>query len=179
MSIFGNDYHQGTFYPKFPQKCLNYNGKMTFQVNGSTTNQKPITFRSSWEQKVCNFCDTKVNVLEWGSEIYTIDYLNECDGQKHKYVTDFYIKVKTKNNEIISFIVEVKPACQMERFDSLGRLLMPDPPKRKTQKSIATWQELCETVRKNHSKWNYAREWCKHRGYKFIVLNEDNIGIIQ
>ena len=176
---FGGNYSQGTFYPKFPYKCLNYNGKMNFKVDGKITNQKPITYRSSWELKVCNFCDTKENVVEWGSELFTIDYVNQNDGKKHRYVTDFFIKVKRKSGEVVSFIVEVKPDCQAEHFDQFGRLVMPDPPKHKTQKTLANWQERCDVIRKNNSKWNYAREWCKHQGYKFIVLKESNIGIIQ
>jgi hypothetical protein len=179
MSNFGGNYTQGTFVPKHPEKCLNYNGKMQFKVNGWWTNQKPITYRSSWELKVCNFCDTKANVIEWGSEIFTIDYINQNDGQRHRYVTDFYIKVRKKSGEILTFIAEVKPDSQSEHFDQFGRLIMPDPPKHKTQKSMMNWQERCDIVRKNNSKWNYAREWCKHQGFNFIVLNESNIGIIQ
>lgn len=176
---FGGNYSTGVFYPKHPEKCLNYNGKMDFIVDGKRVKEKKITYRSSWELKVCNFCDKKSSILEWGSEVITLEYINQNDGKKHRYVTDFFIKVKRKSGEIVTFIVEVKPDCQSEHFDQFGRLVMPDPPKKKTQKSIANWQERCDIIRKNNSKWNYARDWCRKEGYKFIVLTENNIGVIQ
>ena len=179
MGCFGSNYLTGTFVPVHVEKCLNYNGRFQFTVDGRNTSQKPISIRSSWEWKLCKFCDSKVNVLEWGSEIFVIDYVNQNDGKKHRYVTDFYMKVRKRSGEIVKYIVEVKPACQSERLDEFGQLVMPDPPKRKTQKSIANWQERCDVIRKNNSKWTYAREWCRRQGYEFIVLNEENIGVIQ
>ena len=44
MSIFAKEYMQGTFVPKHPEKCFNYNGQVP--------DAKPITFRSSWERRL-------------------------------------------------------------------------------------------------------------------------------
>lgn len=171
MGVFNKNYSENYYCPKNPDKCLNVNGKLP--------NAKQPYYRSSWEHKMCSFCDSNPNILEWGSEVLEIPYVNVNDGRKHKYVTDFYVMLKNRAGEIKKYICEVKPACQCERFDELGQLIMPDPPKRKTEKSIMRWNELCEVVKKNHSKWVYARRWCKDNGYEFIVLNENNIGVIQ
>ena len=57
MSMFNNVYLKGNFNPKHPEKCLNYNGRVTIA--------KPVTFRSSWEKIFANWCDLNENVLEW------------------------------------------------------------------------------------------------------------------
>ena len=56
MSMFNNNYLQGKFRPKHPEKCLNYNGK----VEGHE-----ITFRSSYEKIMANWLDLNNNILEW------------------------------------------------------------------------------------------------------------------
>lgn len=170
MSMFSGDFTKGTFYPKNIDKCLNYNGKLP--------GVKPVTYRSSWELKVCNFCDRKENVLEWGSEVITLPYINENDNKKHNYTPDFKITIRDRKGNIITYICEVKPASQSEKFDEMGVLIMPKAPKRMTQKSVAKWQERCDVVRMNHSKWVFAREMCKKEGYTFKILTEKELGIM-
>ena len=59
-----------------------------------------IIYRSLWERKFMTFCDRNPNVIEWGSEEVVIPYRSPLDGRVHRYYVDFYIKVRTKSNEI-------------------------------------------------------------------------------
>ena len=174
--MFNSNYTTGHYVPTHQEKCINFTGTSNYFKN-IVVKKKEITFRSSWEWKVCNFCDRYANVLEWGSEVLTIPYMNESDGCKHEYITDFLIVVKTKKGTVEKWVCEVKPDCQAEHFDELGRLVLPPAPKKKTQKTIANWQQRCDVVRKNHSKWTYARQWCRDNGYKFKILTETAIGV--
>jgi hypothetical protein len=55
-------------------------------------------------------------------------------------------------------------------------VIYPDPPKKKTQKSLLQWQERCNVIRINNCKWQAARKWCQENGYIFDVLSEEDVG---
>lgn len=169
MSCYSKNYYQGTFVPKHPEKCLNFNGKLY------PDKTLPITYRSSWEQILCNFCDMQVNILSWGSEVVEIPYYSEIDGKTHRYILDFLIILRNKNGEIKKYAVEVKPDSQAEKLDENGNVIYPQAPKRKTQKSLAKWQERCQVIRRNAEKWEAAKEWAKRRGFEFRAITENEI----
>lgn len=121
-----------------------------------------IFYRSSWELKLCIWLDTNSDIIEWSSEETVIPYICATDNKQHRYFVDF--KVKTKNGDI--FLVEVKPYKQT---------IPPTPGKRKTKRyleEIFTWG-------KNESKWNAAKDYCKERGWKFIILTEKEINPVK
>ena len=68
---------------------------------------KNVVYRSSWEYKFMQWCDSRSAVQEWGSEEIAIPYVSPVDGKRHKYYPDFYVKVRGKK-----YIVEVKPFRQ-------------------------------------------------------------------
>ena len=91
-------YHQGRFHPQNPQK---YKG----DVNN-------IIYRSSWELKFMQWCDRNENIVEYGSEEFWIPYVSPVDNRVHRYFPDFIIKVKESNEEIKTYVIEVKPKRQ-------------------------------------------------------------------
>ena len=168
MSTFNKKYYQGQFYPRHPEKCLNYNHKLWDR-------EQPITYRSSWEQILCNFCDIEVNVLAWGSEVVEIPYYSEIDGKNHKYILDFLMIVRKKDGTLGKWAVEVKPDSQAAYLDKFGNVVYPQAPKRKTQKALAKWQEKCQVIRRNGEKWEAAKRWANKRGFTFCIKTENEI----
>lgn len=167
MSIFNSNYNKGIFNPSNKEKCLNCKG-----------NGKEITYRSKWEKIFMSWCDREENILEWGSEIYQIPYYSQLDGKTHRYISDFVMTCKTKDGNTEKWLIEVKPKSQVPRLDEGGNIIYPKPPKRKTEKQMQNWTEMCNTLKKNDEKWKSAKEWCYKYGYKFKVVTEVELGII-
>lgn len=143
-------YYQGKFIPKFPQKYV-----------GDSTQ---IIYRSSWELKFMNWCDNTPAVMSWSSEEIVIPYKCPTDNKVHRYFPDAKIQIVDKSNTTKTYIVEIKPKKQTKP---------PQQPKNKTKKFL---QEVM-IWGKNEAKWKAAKEWCLLRGYDFIILTEDELGI--
>ncbi|NBT09027.1 MAG: head completion protein [Chitinophagia bacterium] len=139
--------YKGFFKPKNPQK-----------YRGNPTN---IVYRSSWECKMMTYVDQHPDVVEWGSEEFSIPYVSPIDGKIHRYFPDFWIK--KKDNEIL--VVEIKPSVQTKP---------PKPQKRITKRyvtEVRTWGI-------NSAKWKAAKSYCDDRKWKFIIMDEYNLGIV-
>ena len=121
-----------------------------------------IICRSLWERRVCKYFDENVNILKWGSEELTIPYYSPMDRKTHKYFPDFIAKIKNKNGNVKTVVVEVKPKKQTKP---------PKKPKRKTKNYI----NECATYTINEAKWGAANKYCKNRNWDFIILTEDDI----
>ena len=143
-------YHQGKYKPKNPEK---YEGDPT-----------GIVYRSSWELKFMNWCDSNTAIIKWQSEETIIPYICSTDGKWHRYFIDFKIKVRDRSGTVKTYLVEIKPYAQTQP---------PQPPKRQSKRFI---QEVM-TWGKNDSKWKYAKEYCKDRGLEFVILTEYDLGI--
>ena len=128
---------------------------------GDPTN---IIYRSSWEFKFMRWCDTSMNVLSYSSEETVIPYRCATDNRLHRYFVDFRIQIKNRNDEIKTYLVEVKP---------LGQTIPPKYPGRHTKRYIT---ESLAFI-KNQSKWKYAEEYCKDRGWIFMIITERELGI--
>ena len=143
-------YHKRKYNPIHPEKYV-----------GDPTD---IIMRSSWETKFAIWCDQNPAVIKWSSETTVIPYVCPTDNRAHRYFVDFKIQVRNKNNELKTYLVEIKP---------LAQTMPPTPPQRKTKRYITevmTWG-------KNDAKWRAARNYCKDRGYEFIILTEKELGI--
>jgi hypothetical protein len=143
-------YLQGKYKPKNPSKYV-----------GDPTN---VIYRSSWELKFMNWCDSNSAVVKWASETTVVPYICPTDNRPHRYFVDFKIQVTTKTGQLKTYLVEIKPDIQTRP---------PAAPKRKTRRYISevmTWG-------KNDAKWKAAREYCKDRGYEFVIITEDHLGI--
>ncbi len=143
--------YSGIFKPKNPGK---YKGNPT-----------RIIYRSMWEKKFMIFCDLNSSIVEWGSEEVIVPYRCPTDGRVHRYYPDFYIKLKSKSNEIKKYLIEVKPKRQT--------IKPTENPKRKT----AAWKREVLTYIKNKAKWEAAKEFCEDRKMKFLILTEDHLGV--
>lgn len=145
------NYYQGRFKPKNPKK-----------YSGDPTN---IIYRSGWELKFMQYVDDHPEVVQWASEELVIPYKSPIDGRYHRYFTDFVIK--KKSGEV--FVIEVKPAAQTV------------PPKETTKsgkkKPKPRFIEEVKTWGINSSKWNAAQEYCKDRGWKFVIMTEHDLNI--
>jgi hypothetical protein len=62
------------------------------------------------------------------------------------------------------FIVEVKPKAQLQK---------PEPPKRKTPKSVKNFQWLYETWVINMCKKASAEEFANSKGWSYLLVTED------
>ena len=67
------------------------------KYKGDPTN---IIYRSLWERKFMQYCDSNSNVLEWGSEEIALPYRSPVDNKVHRYFPDFYVKVKEPTGKI-------------------------------------------------------------------------------
>ena len=68
-------------------------------------NADEVVFRSLWEAKVFNWCDTNSQIKFWGSEEVVIPYFYEVDKKYHRYFMD--LKITYSNGKTI--LVEIKP----------------------------------------------------------------------
>lgn len=142
--------YKGYFKPINPQK---YRG-----------NPQNIVYRSRWEFVFMRFLDKETNVLEWSSEEMFIPYKCRTDNKWHRYFPDFKVRVKNKDGKIVTQVIEIKPKHQT---------VPPARPPRKTKRFI----NEALTYAKNRSKWDYAQEWCKDRGYEFVIMTERELGL--
>ena len=127
-------------------------------------NTKDIICRSSWESKICQWCDMNNSIISWASEEFSIPYVSPKDNRVHKYYPDYLIKVKEKNDTIKTYVVEVKPYKQTRP---------PKTPKRKTKSYLTE----CVTYAVNQAKWKAAKEFCEDHRIEFKVVTEKELGI--
>lgn len=144
--------YKGVFKPLNPQK-----------YKGDPTN---IIYRSRWELKVMSRLDKDPNVIWWSSEETIIPYRSPLDNRYHRYFVDFTVRIKTEKGTTKTLLIEVKPYAQTK------------PPvitegKKKSRKyinEVMTWGV-------NSAKWKAAREYCRDRGYEFMIMTEHEIGV--
>ena len=119
----------------------------------------PIIYRSSWERKFCMYCESNPQIVQWSSEPVKIKYINSLDGREHSYFPDYYMKL----DNCQEYLIEVKPSSQLQK---------PNPPKRKTKKSVANYKYAYEMYVTNMCKVQFAEHWCNKRGWKFLLVTE-------
>jgi hypothetical protein len=119
-----------------------------------------IIYRSLWERKFMVHCDTKPEIIEWGSEEIIIPYISPLDRKRHRYFPDFYIK--TNNGD--KFMIEIKP----KKFTK--------PPRATKRVTKAFLHETKEWAR-NCAKWTAAKAVCDRQGWKFLIFTEDHLNM--
>ena len=138
-----------------------YKVRAPYKYKGNPTK---VIYRSLWELKFMTYCDTNINILEWGSEEVYMWYRSPVDNRAHRYFPDFYIKVREKDGTIKKYIIEVKPQRQTK------------PPARPKRQTKGYLREAFEYA-KNQAKWKAANEWCLDKGFEFKVITEKELGI--
>jgi hypothetical protein len=143
-------YYQGKFKPQNPHK-----------YKGDPTN---IIYRSSWELKVLIYFDKHPDVLEYSSEEIVIPYRSPIDGKIHRYFPDFFMRRRDKDGKTKGFLIEVKPKAQTVPPKVQGK------PTKRYINEVATWGV-------NSAKWKMAEQYCADRGWDFIKITEDDLGL--
>ena len=118
-----------------------------------------IIYRSSWEYKFMVWCDRSSSVTEWGSEEIVIPYISPADGRRHRYFPDFYVKIGRKK-----YMVEVKPLRQTKQ-----------PKKQKKQTKAYITEVVTYAI--NQAKWEAAKEYCKDRGWEFMLITDKELKV--
>ena len=142
--------YSGTFRPRNPQKYI-----------GDHTN---IIYRSSWECRVMTWLDKNPSIISWASEEIAIPYKSPVDGKFHRYFPDFVVKARGKDGSTKTMMIEVKPKKQTQA---------PQVQRRVTKQyinEVTTWGV-------NQSKWKAATEYCLDRGWQFMLMTEDHLGL--
>ena len=142
--------YSGTFRPTNPQKYVG--------------DYKNIIYRSSWEARVMNWLDKNPSIVSWASEEVVIPYVSPVDGRWHRYFPDFVVKVKDKNGNTKTMMLEVKPKNQTKE---------PIQQRRVTKRyitEVTTWGV-------NQAKWKAATEYCLDRNWEFKLITEDHLGL--
>ena len=123
-----------------------------------------VVYRSSWELKFLAWCDNNPSVVEFSSEEIVIPYKSPVDGKYHRYFVDCFVKVKDKDGNIKSYLIEIKPKKQTKE---------PVIQRRVTKRyitEVTTWGV-------NQAKWKAATEYCLDRGWDFKLITEDHLGL--
>lgn len=143
-------YHKRKYTPINPQKYV-----------GDPTN---IIMRSSWETKFALWCDNNPSVIKWNSEETVVPYVCPTDNRRHRYFIDFRIQIRDKTGTLKTYLVEIKPDKQTRP---------PEVPSRKTKRFLIE----AATYMKNEAKWKAATQYAKDRGWEFIILTENHLGL--
>lgn len=141
-------FKQGFFKPKNPTK---YKGDAT-----------QIVYRSGWELRLMSYFDMHKDVIWWSSEEKIIPYRSPVDNKIHRYFPDFLINIKNKEGKTETVMIEVKPKSQTKE---------PKRPSKVTKKYI---NEVF-TYGVNQNKWKAAEEFCADRGWRFMIMTEEEI----
>lgn len=142
--------YKGYFRPRNPSK-----------YRGDATN---IVYRSRWELKFMGYLDSHPDVVEWASEEFSIPYRSPIDNRMHRYFPDFLVKKKSPTGAVDALVVEIKPAKETR------------PPVAQTKKTKQYIREVY-TWGVNSAKWKAAEEFCRDRGWRFLIMTEAELGI--
>lgn len=142
--------YKGKFLPSNPDKYVG--------------NYENIIYRSSWELKAMKYFDMNPSIISWASEELFIPYLSPVDNRQHRYFPDFLIKVRKKDGQFETYLIEVKPENQTVQ------------PQRKSKKTKKYLNESI-TYAINQAKWRAADIFCQKNGWKFIILTERELGL--
>lgn len=140
-------YKQGRFIPQNKEK-----------YKGLTK----INYRSDWERRCCIYLDTHPNCVSWNFESVFIKYRCPLDGKDHRYIMDFQATFKAKDGTLKTYLIEVKPARETL------------PPKRGRMKQ-RNYMIAVAKYKKNTAKWKAAQAFAANRGYKFVILTENEL----
>ena len=144
--------YKGRFKPRNPEK---YKG-----------NPDSIIYRSLWELKLMRYLDLHSDILEWASEEFHIPYISPVDKRPHRYFPDFWLRKKSPEGKVETFVIEVKPAKESKL------------PVFTEGKKISRGQKrdiIAYAI--NQAKWKAAEEFCADRKWQFKVFTEKELGI--
>ena len=92
--------YKGKYKPHNPQKYI-----------GDPSN---IVYRSMWERKCMKYFDNNPSVIKWSSEELAIPYYDSLGKKIRNYYPDFLIKIKNKEGQQKTHLIEVKPSKDLK-----------------------------------------------------------------
>jgi len=109
--------------------------------------------------------DESDDVIKWASEepFMIVPYVSPVDNRWHRYFPDFFVAIR-EGDKVKNLLIEVKPKKQTE------------PPVKKKKVTKAYLKEVM-TWGVNEAKWKAAKEVCAHKGWKFQLITEIELGI--
>jgi hypothetical protein len=153
-------FKQGYFSCSSPEKYI-----------GDVTN---IIYRSSWELRFMNYCDTNPKVLKWSSEPenFAVPYFHPIVEKVQNYYIDFLIQTEVDGVPKIN-LVEIKPKSQLpEEYGGKRPILEGE---RWTLKKAKEYNRKLETYIVNKSKFKAATEFAESKGWGFAILTEEDL----
>jgi hypothetical protein len=142
-------------------KSKNYRqGKFT-PINKDKFVGSVATYRSGLELKFMRFCDNNPNVLKWSSEQVIVPYISPLDGRVHRYFVDNFVSIK-EGNIIKNYLIEIKPSRQTQA-----------PATKYKKKEHLIYEQSAWVV--NQAKWAAAKEYCKKKGFDFLIITEKHL----
>ena len=141
--------YKGWFTPKHRSK-----------YKGDSAN---VVYRSSWELRVMKWLDENPSVIWWASEELIIKYKSPIDQKIHRYFPDFIAKIN-KQGVTETIMIEIKPKSQTIEPVKGSKV------NKRYINEVFTWGI-------NQAKWRQAEEYCKDRGWKFVIFTESELGI--
>ena len=81
--------------------------------------------RSGWELSFMRFLDSNDSVLQWASESVAIPYRHPLTGKMTRYIPDFLMTYRTRDNQMRAELIEIKPKklimfCNFNKQDNLS-----------------------------------------------------------
>ena len=119
-------------------------------------NSDNIIYRSMWERRCMKYFDINPSVLQWASEEVVIPYYDSMTKKVRRYFPDFLIKIKDKDGQAKTHLIEVKPSKDMR------------PPVSSKGKKKSTVLYEMKTYQLNRDKFASARKWCDDRNIIFL-----------
>ena len=122
------------------------------------------------------YFDENTNIIRWNPEIIKIPYIKnawnnellEMKLSEHLYYPDFYYELKRSDGSISRVVAEVKPYAETK-----PPKLNPNP----TPKQLKNFEYSLKEYSKNLDKWKFCIEWCKMKGFDFIIVTEQTFKI--
>jgi len=120
-----------------------------------------IIYRSLWELKLMKYLDSHTQIVNWSSEEFCIPYRSPIDRRMHRYFPDFWVEKECGEQ----LVIEVKPKQQLV------------PPKKGKRQTVKYLREM-RTFAVNQRKFEVAQEFCENKGMKFMIMTQDELGVI-
>ena len=113
-------------------------------------------YRSSWEMTMMMFFDANTSILHWASESIAIPYKHPMTGKITTYIPDFFVVYVDNKQRQHAEVIEVKPRAQS---------VMSEAKSKSDQQAVVI----------NTAKWQAATAYCRHHGFTFRIVNEQDI----
>ena len=141
--------YKGKYRPQNPEKYM-----------GDSRN---IIYRSMWDRKCMKYFDNNPSIVKWASEELAIPYYDSLGKKIRNYYPDFLIKIKNKDGQQKTHLIEVKPSKDLK------------PPIAVQGKKKSTVLYEMKTYQMNRDKFASARKWCNDRNIIFDIWTEKHL----